>query len=173
MAAPTIRSPGSAPRTRSAVQIRTRFAVPDQAAGYQAFESAVWRCSQLHYTYNPNTQTATINGRWTKNTLDAFGCTIEVDAWHIMSRSRSRRRGMLRARARRSASSTGPRERTHWAPSADLDDIHLRRLRADDGGDAAGREYHHHLVRVPPDYGHGSHRQVDDIYESCDGQPDH
>jgi RHS repeat-associated protein len=31
------------------------------------------------YTYNPNIQTATVNNRWVKTTLDGFGRTIQVD----------------------------------------------------------------------------------------------
>jgi YD repeat-containing protein len=31
------------------------------------------------YTYNPNTQTATLGGRWTKTTLDGFGRTVKVE----------------------------------------------------------------------------------------------
>jgi YD repeat-containing protein len=34
------------------------------------------------YTYNPNTQTATLGNRWKKTTLDGFGRTIKVETGH-------------------------------------------------------------------------------------------
>ena len=34
------------------------------------------------YSYSPPTQTATVNGRWKKTTLDGFGRTIQVDSGH-------------------------------------------------------------------------------------------
>jgi YD repeat-containing protein len=34
------------------------------------------------YTYNPNTQTATLGNRWTKTTLDGFGRVISVVQGH-------------------------------------------------------------------------------------------
>jgi YD repeat-containing protein len=59
------------------------------------------------YTYNPNTQTATLGTRWTKTTLDGFGRPTTGPARRWWRRAtgaiqcRWRRRSTVRARARR------------------------------------------------------------------------
>ena len=66
----------TAPGTNSATVTYDAYGRPSQS---QIPDGAV---TTYTYTYNPPTQTATMNNKWRTTTLDGFGRTIQVDSGH-------------------------------------------------------------------------------------------